>query len=266
MKLSDWLRPWASWQRSAERVNDRHDGHVVTGMGEDRRLIGREMSMAHRFLRREFLLAPEVVRRVDTGDTERARVVSAHLALLGATLHHHHGAEDDVIWPLLHRRAPDALSVHVDAVQDQHDVVSSALSGVEASLSSWTVAPSVAARDRLAAAVDGLSTVTVEHMAYEERHVVPLMEDHVSLSEWRTCVAASAAGVEPRAMPVVFGASMYEADEDLLDLTIASMPANVRSGMKELAAQAFSDYATLIHGTASPPRSTELLPQVPNTA
>jgi hemerythrin HHE cation binding domain-containing protein len=233
---------------------------------EDRRLIGREMSMAHRFFRREFLLAPEVVRRVDVDDTERAGVVAAHLQLLGTTLHHHHGAEDDIIWPLLHRRAPDALSSHVGAVQDQHDLVSTALTGVEAALSSWTVAPSAAVRDRLAAAVDVLSTATVEHMAYEERHVVPLMEDHVSLPQWGACVAASAAAVEPCDMPVIFGATLYEADEDLVDLTIASMPTDIRLGIKEQAAQAFGDYATLIHDTSTPPRSTELPLHASNTA
>jgi hypothetical protein len=235
-------------------------------MEEGRGLIGREMSMAHRFFRREFLLAPAVVRRVDVGDTDRAGVVAAHLQLVGTTLHHHHGAEDDVIWPLLHQRAPDALSAHVDAVQDQHDLVSTALSGVAAALSSWTVAPSAAARDRLAAAVDVLSAATVEHMAYEERHLVPLMEDYVSLPEWRACVAASAAAVEPGDMPVIFGATLYEADEDLVDLTIATMPTDIRLGIREQAAQAFGEYATLIHDTATPPRSTELPLQAPTTA
>ena len=125
--------------------------------------------MAHRFFRREFVLAPEVVRRVDVGDVGRASVVAAHLRLIGASLHHHHGAEDDIVWPLLLQRAPDALSAHVDAVQGQHDLVSAALAGVEAALSSWTVVPSAAARDRLVAAVDMQSTATVAHMAYEER-------------------------------------------------------------------------------------------------
>jgi hypothetical protein len=235
-------------------------------MEGDRGLIGQEMSMAHRFFRREFLLAPQVVRRVDVGDADRAGVVAAHLRLLSTTLHHHHGAEDDVIWPLLHQRAPDALSAHVDAVEDQHHVVSTAVEGVEAALSLWIVAPDAAARERLVAAVDVLSTATVEHMSYEERHVVPLMEDHVSLPEWRACVAASAAAVEPDDMPVIFGATLYEADEDLVDLTIADMPADIRLGFKEQAAQAFGDYAMLIHHTATPPRSTELLLQASTTA
>jgi hypothetical protein len=46
-------------------------------------------------------------------------------------------------------------------------------------------------------------------------------------------------------------------DADLIDSTIENMPAQMRSGVRELATQAFRDYATLIHGTATPPRSIE---------
>jgi iron-sulfur cluster repair protein YtfE (RIC family) len=227
-------------------------------MREERDLIGREMSMVHRFFRREFLLAGDVVRRVASGDAPRAAIVSRHLRLLGAMLHHHHSGEDDDIWPLLRQRVPDAVAGHVQAVQDQHELVDTALADVDAALASWTDAPSAAARDRLADAVDMLSAATVEHMAYEERYVVPLMEDHVALAEWRASVQAMAAGVDPRDFPVVVGATWYEADAVLIDSTIANMPPQMRSGVRELATRAFRDYATLIHGTATPPRSTEL--------
>jgi hemerythrin-like domain-containing protein len=242
-----------------QRMTDQDGTDVTSDVDQDRHLIGREMSMAHRLFRREFLLASEVVRRVDTGDTERAGTVATHLRLITSMLHHHHGVEDDLIWPLLHRRAPEALSAHVAAVQDQHGMVATALDRVDAALSAWTGAPSAAARDRLVTAVEMLTTATVEHMAYEERHVVPMMERHVSLAEWAKCAEGVGAEIDPNDMPVVFGATIYEADADLIELTIANLPADMRSGMQELATQAFRDHATLIHGTATPPLSTDLL-------
>src|ERR1700754_4420121 len=81
--------------------------------------FAREMAMVHRMFRREFLLAPGMVRRVDVGDAGRAHGVAAHLRFISATLHHHHSSEDRYVWPLLQRRAPAQLTDHVAAVMAQ---------------------------------------------------------------------------------------------------------------------------------------------------
>jgi hypothetical protein len=51
---------------------------------------------------------------------------------------------------------------------------------------------------------------------------------------------------------------MYEGDGDLIDQVIENMPPDVRPLMRELAGSAFTAHAELIHGTSTPPRSTEL--------
>ena len=59
----------------------------------------RVMGLIHTIYRREFRLAGEVVRGVAAGDTARAAVVADHLELVHDNLHHHHTAEDDLLWP-----------------------------------------------------------------------------------------------------------------------------------------------------------------------
>src|SRR2546428_335868 len=70
----------------------------------------REMVVVHSLFRREFRLAGDLVRRVEAGDARRIAVVGRHLDLLGRTLHHHHVTEDELLWPLLLDRAPDATA------------------------------------------------------------------------------------------------------------------------------------------------------------
>ena len=70
------------------------------------------MVVVHRVFRREFDLLPDLIEGVRAGDTERAAVLAEHLTGLVGALHHHHQAEDDLIWPLLLERA----TLHQDLV------------------------------------------------------------------------------------------------------------------------------------------------------
>src|SRR6478736_8119138 len=81
----------------------------------------RDMITVHRFLRREFRLAPGLVERVAPGDVQRAGVVGRHLDFMSEFLHHHHSAEDAVLWPVLVERVPDELAPLVELMEAQHE-------------------------------------------------------------------------------------------------------------------------------------------------
>ena len=66
----------------------------------------RDMLVVHNAVRREWGLAPGLVRAVEAGDTRRAEVVAGHLDLQAAMLQHHHEGEDRVLWPVLLPRVP----------------------------------------------------------------------------------------------------------------------------------------------------------------
>src|SRR5262245_15370614 len=67
----------------------------------DQYFDAREMQMVHRMFRREFHLAPGLVRRVLEGDSERAETVVGHLEFMANILHTHHSFEDHRVWPAL---------------------------------------------------------------------------------------------------------------------------------------------------------------------
>jgi hypothetical protein len=59
-------------------------------------------------------------------------------------------------------------------------------------------------------------------------------------------------------MPLMFGMNMYEGVPDIIDLAISNMPAELRPIIRQTAADAYAEYAKLIHGSPTPPRSTDL--------
>jgi hemerythrin-like domain-containing protein len=219
---------------------------------------GREMAMVHRMFRREFLLASQVVRRVACGDTRRAHTVAAHLRFIGTTLHHHHSGEDSYVWPLLVRRAPSHVSQHLLRVMEQHRQVDAIHAEVDGELPLWSCSATADSRDRLVGALDRLAVALIDHMDYEEMHVVPVMEAHIGLEEWNQIVQTMTGGLDGDNALLILGMSMYEGDSDIIEHTIANMPRELRAGIRGTAALAYAEHAQLIHGSPTPPRSTEI--------
>ncbi|HEY6574853.1 MAG TPA: hemerythrin domain-containing protein [Mycobacterium sp.] len=149
-----------------------------------------EMAMVHRVFRDELHDAPGLVRGVGVGDTGRSTVVGAHLDFIVAGLHHHHAAEDELLWPKLRARVP-AESAAVARMESAHHSIADATTRVQAMLPSWVRAPEASATERLAVEVEELSLRTGEHLTDEESAVVPLIDAHVTEQEWREVTAVS---------------------------------------------------------------------------
>src|ERR1700712_2692373 len=97
----------------------------------------REMLVVHSLFRRELRLAGGLVRRVPAGDVRRAGVVAAHLELVEQVLHHHHGSEDELLWPLLVERVADELAPVVRLMETQHERVDALLGRIAEARPAW---------------------------------------------------------------------------------------------------------------------------------
>ena len=142
-----------------------------------------EMVLVHRVFRREFRLLPALVRAVAPGDTTRAEVLGEHLATVAHGLHHHHTAEDELLWPLMLRR--DA--VHSDLIhrmEAQHARLHEPLERIGTLNARWRATASAADRDALADVLAQASVALDEHLTDEERELLPLVSTHVSQAEW----------------------------------------------------------------------------------
>lgn len=223
--------------------------------------LAREMVMVHRMFRREFGLAPGVVRRVPPGDTDRAAVVARHIRFITTLLHHHHTGEDDQIWPLLlEREALDA--VRIRDVEQQHRDVERAQCLMTGGLDAWCRHADASSQEALATSLEVLTAALIEHMNYEERYVVPPMDQHLARAEWDRVIQAMAGGIDPNDLMLSVGMTIYEGDADLVERTFANLPPELGPSPRSVAVAEYSRHAESIHGTASPMRSSDVASQL----
>jgi hypothetical protein len=143
-------------------------------------------------------------------------------------------------------------------MEEQHDQIATLGREVDAALTIWRTIATVESRDALAAGLERLLSLIKEHLHDEEERVVPLLEEHITATEWDATVQKRAADVDAENLPLSFLLLMYEGDPELVERTIANLAANARPAIRELAGQAFAEHSRRVQGTPTPPRSTEL--------
>jgi hemerythrin-like domain-containing protein len=134
------------------------------------------MRALHAALRRDLSRLREVAGRLD-GLAGAPSAVLAGWEEFRAQLENHHSAEDDDLWPVLRRQLSDRGELaSVDAMVEEHRHIPSALAAVDAALRGG---------GDLDASVERLSAVVLDHLAHEEREVLPLLEQHLTRAQWR---------------------------------------------------------------------------------
>jgi hemerythrin-like domain-containing protein len=137
-----------------------------------------------------------------------------------AQLDNHHSAEDDDLWPLLRRElsGPGDLAA-VDAMVAEHQQIPPALAGVDAALRG---------AGELAAPVEHLSTLVLDHLAHEEREVLPLIEQHLTLAQWRAFLHKERARRSPRERPEFLTWILDDAGQQDTAAVLTEMPPPAR--------------------------------------
>ncbi|MGY1618754.1 hemerythrin domain-containing protein [Geodermatophilus sp. SYSU D00691] len=211
-----------------------------------------EMNTVHTLFRREFRLAGGVVRRVADGDVARARVVDAHLDLIGRGLHQHHTSEDELLWPVLLERVPDELAPIVRLMEAQHEKVDARLAQIGELRPRWVATATAADRDRLAALFDELYVLLAEHLDAEEERLLPIVARTLTAAEWAEMGVRARASTPRAERSLVMGMIQYEGDPAVIAHMLSAAPPPVRWLVPKLARRAFRRHALVVHGTATP--------------
>jgi hemerythrin-like domain-containing protein len=222
----------------------------------------RAMLALHTMFRREFGVMPDLVRAVTAGDTQRASLVADHIALVSGVLNQHHSGEGRHVWPRLRERCPEQCTPLADVMEDLRHAVQTNLLQVEEAARAWRDSASAQTRGVLADAVERLIQVTIEHLALEEEHVVPIVAKHITEDEYAAKVREHAASIPRDKLPAVFGMVMYDDDPVVIGMFVAEMPVEVQPVVMDLAVKAYAAYAADLYGTATPPSATGLTPAI----
>jgi hypothetical protein len=140
-------------------------------------------------------------------------------------LDNHHSAEDDDLWPVLRRELSDSGDLAtVDAMVAEHQQIPPALADVDAALRSG---------GELAAPVEHLSTVVLDHLAHEEREVLPIIEQHLTQAHWRAFLHKERARRSPRERPEFLVWILDDAGQQDTAAVLTEMPPPTGSSTAE---------------------------------
>jgi len=187
-----------------------------------------EMVVVHRVFRREFGRMPDLIRGVLNGDRERAGVIAAWISDLTTGLHHHHSAEDDLLWPVLLQRA-SLESELIHRMESQHEELSALLDRAETLLPEWTVDATTAAGAALADVLEQASTVLDVHLAEEEIEILPLVSEYLTAAEWTALGKRGQEALPKNSKAFVFlGAILQDASESERAAFLHLLPPPIR--------------------------------------
>ncbi|MET9028966.1 hemerythrin domain-containing protein [Nocardia sp. NPDC004168] len=206
-----------------------------------------DMVVLHNAFRRHFSALPGLVAAVAPGDVERARRLITFLGELGDGLHHHHTGEDELMWPILLERA-SADAALVLRMEEQHERIAELTERAHRDGTEFATAADPSVRDRLAATLRALSDTLDEHMAEEERHILPVVENVMTALEWQ---ALGERGREhmPKDRQLVFlGFILQGVSDDDRRKTLAEMPLPARLAWRLLGRRVFAkEYREIYH-------------------
>jgi hemerythrin HHE cation binding domain-containing protein len=217
--------------------------------------VTREMAMVHTGFLREYFAMPDLVRGVAEGDRERAGIVADHITLIGVILHIHHSGEDLAIWPRLLERCPEEIAPLVHGMEKHHEHIAACVDDLTEQIPAWRDDPGAATSEPLLRTLGKLLPVLRTHLVEELDYVLPLIEKNITGDEWDEMVQHGVPLTPPESIAIIFGSMMYEGDPRAVQDALDNMPAEARAMIAEAAPKAYGDYAELLYGTRTPPRT-----------
>lgn len=209
-----------------------------------------QMPMIHRTFTAEFGNLAALTQGLPAGDVPRARFVSNYLSNLISVLHHHHLAEDELLWPKLADRAGSSRET-LDRVGAEHTVIDDAIGAVQAARALWAERAEPVPAQRLGAALTELSELARSHFEHEERDVVPLIEEHICASEWQAFIDRGAAYVTPKNLwfsLAYSGVLLAAAKPDERDRFMVALPLPLRTVVRVLGRHVYHRYRKRLYG------------------
>jgi hemerythrin-like domain-containing protein len=177
------------------------------------------MRALHAALRRDLSRLRDAAAQLDSSAGAPPTVLAGWDAFR-AQLDNHHSAEDDDLWPVLRRELSDPGDLAaVDAMVAEHRHIPPALASVDAALRGG---------GELTAPVELLSTVVLDHLAHEERDVLPLIERHLTRAQWRAFLHKERARRSPRERPEFLTWILDDADQQDAAAVLTEMPPPAR--------------------------------------
>jgi hypothetical protein len=136
----------------------------------DEALNLRDMYATHTLFRREFALAPRLVRDVTDEDPHRAHLICEHLDLIMTLLITHHQAQDSCDWPS--PPDPGQPVAIIRPAEPEHASLHQLTGHITTLIHQWRTSASSLHAKQLAAALEQLTLLINDRMARREETIL----------------------------------------------------------------------------------------------
>ena len=182
----------------------------------------------------------------------RVRFLADHIDFGVAALHHHHEAEDALLYPKLIERVPEQAPM-TEQIEHEHQLIKTALDAASAACGTWRQRPCGETGEALAAALGQLNSVVQPHLDDEEQKVVPLAAETLTQQEWDAIGEHSGAQIPHNMRAIVFGMMLEPLDEADRAYMKRNLPAPVRMLYPFLIGRPWKKYASTLRRSAQHP-------------
>lgn len=181
------------------------------------------MYVAHDALRRDLKLLARTAARVDD-DPRRILSGAVGWELFKKSLHVHHTAEDDALWPAMREAAADRPGdlALLAAMESEHEAIDPLIDAIDAALADRESGP-----QRLGDLTDALAVALTGHLAHEEDEALPLIQAIVTEQQWQHFGQVNARLVGPDA-PRILPWMLDGASEQIIATMLAPLPEPAR--------------------------------------
>jgi hypothetical protein len=215
-----------------------------TGFAGGERPDTSDMLAVHAALRGALRAGPSRVRTIEPGDAERRELIADYydnvLWFLGV---HHHG-EEELVFPRVKERCPDAASL-VDTMESQHHEVVQLLADATATRTAWA-GGDAGAQAPLAELLQALHDATAAHLDDEEESLLPLCGDYLTTEEWGALPGHALSQYRGDKVWLVLGLIMEQRTPAQRAHMLETMPPPVSQMWKDMGSDAFQALAARV--------------------
>lgn len=141
-----------------------------------------DMYAVHGVFRDTLGAAPRLVGGIAPGDAARVALIANYYENVLSFLEAHHDGEEKLVFPLLRERCAGEEAL-IDEMAEQHEEAVKLLEEALRALAAWP-AGDAGSQKAAEGALTELRDQLVRHLDEEEKRVLPLAADNLSMEEW----------------------------------------------------------------------------------
>ena len=186
------------------------------------------MYVMHHALRRDFVRFVAAVQKTPVSEHEVWTALEERWDRFSDILHHHHGAEDDNLWPVLLQHAEQSGSAEdlqlLADMSAEHGRIDPALKACHEAFAEMREHPCDDHRNALEARLTEAHEGLLQHLAHEERQALPMLQRTLSEEENKTFEKSADRAYPLKMIPFLLPWAMDEVPDEARDRLLAATP------------------------------------------